>query len=130
METPSAVHTASFSCVSPRKAIIIAICAPLQMMGAAYERKNRRWLLSTPRHQALITSRPVPGKMTRTRWMVSSRVGCEKPPAMRSTTCGAKSDAERDQDGVGQRQQPEDRARDAVGLVAVLACPAATHTRG
>ena len=39
-----------------------AMIARFQTIGAEYERRKRRWLLSTPRHHAESTSSPAPGK--------------------------------------------------------------------
>ena len=52
--------------------------ARFQATGAVYERKKRRWLLSTPRHHAEKTSRPAPGNKILTRRMVNSRVSASK----------------------------------------------------
>ena len=38
------------------------IIATFQNTGATYDRKNLRWLFRMPRHQALITKMPAPGK--------------------------------------------------------------------
>ena len=50
--------------------------------GAAYDRKNRRWLFRTPRHHAPSTNRPAPGNRIRVRRIVSSRCSPSKPGAM------------------------------------------------
>jgi hypothetical protein len=62
--------------------------ATFQMTGAAYDRKNFRWLFSTPRHQADRTSRPAPGKRIRTSRIASSRFSPSKPGAMALISSG------------------------------------------
>jgi hypothetical protein len=56
--------------------------APFQITETAYDRKNRRWLFSTPRHHADMTVRPTAGNRIRTSRIASSRVGPLKPGAM------------------------------------------------
>ena len=63
--------------------------AAFHSTGATYERKNRRWLFSTPRHQALSTSRPLPGNTMRTRRMHTSRLTPVYPAANSWTISGA-----------------------------------------
>ena len=53
--------------------------ATFQSAGAAYGRKKRRCVLSTPRHHAEITMSPVMGNRMRTSVIVSSRRGWSNP---------------------------------------------------
>ena len=63
----------------------------LHTTGAAYDRKNRRWLLRMPRHHAPITNRPAPGKRMRVSRIASSSCLPSNPPAISSTNSGAAS---------------------------------------
>jgi hypothetical protein len=64
--------------------------ATFQTTGATYDRKKRRWLFSTPRHQAESARSPAPGKRMRTSRTVSSRLSPSKPGAMTSISHGAR----------------------------------------
>ena len=66
-----------------------AISTAFHTTGATYERKNRRWALRTPRHQADNTSAAVPGNMIRTSVTVSSWVDSASPGAMRRVSGSA-----------------------------------------
>ncbi len=57
--------------------------------GAAYDRKNRRWVLSTPRHHADRIRTPDMGNMISTSLTVRSRLAPENPGAAKSVTSGA-----------------------------------------
>ena len=54
--------------------IAVATIAAFHSTGDTYVKKNRLWLLSTPRHHALITSSAMPGNMICTSVTVSARV--------------------------------------------------------
>ncbi len=60
-----------------------------QATGAAYEAKNRWWLLSTPKHHADITKIPAPGNKTWTMRIVNCLVSPLKPGAITSISQGA-----------------------------------------
>src|SRR5436190_1769683 len=72
----------------PPKTRSVAIIAAFQTTGAAYDSRNRWWLLRTPRHHADMTSSPAPGNRMRTSDVVSTRFSPVKPGAMRSISSG------------------------------------------
>jgi len=63
----------------------------LAATGAAYERKNFRWLFRTPRHHAERTRKPAPGKNSVTRRTVRSRFSPLNPGAMIAVSGAAAS---------------------------------------
>ena len=70
--TRASTATSSSWPASRRPAAIAApISAAFHSTGDTYDRKNRRWLLSTPRHHADITSSAMPGNRIWTSWTVS-----------------------------------------------------------
>ena len=67
-----------------------AIPAMFQTAGAAYDRKNRRCVLRTPRHQAEITIRPDIGNNRRIKLTARARASPRSPAPNRVVSAGAK----------------------------------------
>ena len=89
----------------------MAIIAAFHATGAVYDSRNLPWLFSTPRHQADATSRPAPGKRTRTRRTVSSRLAPPNPGAITVTSTGAPSTPRSTSTDMASVEQREDGTR-------------------